>query len=173
MRSRFPQAPWMRVALLFAVGVLAGCAEDVAPDDKTQSLRTPNIPEIVPANEVLSGAHVPGLDPATMNGAEIAKALGEGPRCEFRYTSSGRPVLAVQATPDIAAASAVVKLNGDLVVLETSSTEAGLVLIAEPVRLAVEPEPGGEDDSEREASVLFEVADSLRVGYRGYYECFG
>ena len=93
-------------------------------------------------------------------------------RCEFRYTSSGRAVLAVQATPGGAAASGVVKLNGDLVVLESSSAEAGLVLTAEPIRLAVAPEPGEEDDSAREASVLFEVAESLRVGYRGYYECF-
>ena len=161
-------------ALLLALVALAGCGERAAPDDETNPVHAAEIARITPANEALAGAHLPTLDPATLVDAEIEKVLGPGRRCEFRYTSEGRPVLAARGSSGNAAPDAVVKLNGHLVPLSRASAEGGsLVLIADNVRLTVTPD-GGEPtggSGEREAEVVFEIGESLRVGYRGYYRC--
>ncbi|MGE3279964.1 MAG: DUF6692 family protein [Alphaproteobacteria bacterium] len=165
--------------LLFVLGLLAGC-DNEAPDDETQPARAPEIPRIVTAQEALAGAHIPTLDPATMNSAEIRKAIGNGPRCIFRYTSTGRPVLAVSTGAPAAAAEGVVKLNGHLVPLKAAPIEpAGrngeILLLAEPIRMTVAPDPGAQTEDpgylRRQANMIFEVGQSLRVGYRGYLEC--
>lgn len=161
-------------ALLVALGMLTGCGERAAPDDETNRLQAAETARITPANEAIAGAHIPTLDPATLVAAEIEKVLGRGPRCEFRYTSEGRPVLAATGNAENAAPDAVVKLNGHLVPLSREPAEAGsLVLTADNVRLVVTPD-GGEpaaDSGDREAEVIFEIGESLRVGYRGYYRC--
>jgi len=94
-RSPFGPAPHL-VALL---GLLAGCDGSGAPDDVVEHPRAAEIARIVAAEEALANAVVATLDPHTMSDAEIRKALGTGPRCEFRYTNSGKPVLAVGAHP--------------------------------------------------------------------------
>lgn len=159
----------MRFAIVVVLAVLAGCGGNQAPDDNLAALHAPEIARIAPVSEALAGAHIPTLDPATMNDAEITKALGAGPLCEFRYTSDSRPVLAWKASPNSAAAG-VVKLNGHLVILESASTR-NLVLTAEPVRLTVNPDREGTGPAVEEANVLFEVGSTLNVGYRGYYKC--
>ncbi len=169
-----------RLVLVF--GLLAGCAENDAPDDDLKAIRPPEIARIMPAGEALVGAHVPTLDPSTMNDAEIAKSLPEGPRCDFRYTTAGAPVLAVRMEPSGAALSAIVKLNGQLVPLEPAREEAGkppvdrLLIASEPVRIMIQPDAPGTKMARngvqrREANMIFEVGQGLRAGYRGYLDC--
>lgn len=172
----------MSRCLLLALGLLAACTEGEAPDDDLQAIHPPEIARIVPAGEALAGAHVPTLDPSTMNDAEIRKALAEGPRCDFRYTSSGRPVLAVRMQPGGGALDAIVKINGHLVPLEATQLDPGtapageLQMRSEPVRVVVQPDarkpaaaPAGVQ--RREANMIFEVGQRLRAGYRGYLDC--
>lgn len=163
--------PGRTPALLLALGPLAACG---GPDDETNAGSTPGIVRIVPGNEAISGAHIPTLDPMTMVDAEILKVLGPGPRCEFRYTSAGRPALAARPSWTADAAGGVLKVNGYLVALRRTSAEGGgLVLAAGKIRVTVRPENGKQSDSarQREADVVFEIGDSLRAGYRGYYRC--
>lgn len=174
MRIRISQAGWARLILVFMLGVLAGCGESDAPDDELNPVSAPEVTRIVPVSEALAGAHIPSLDPATLNDAEIEKALGTGTYCEFRYTNEGKPVLAVKTLANGAGAEGVVKLNGSLVVLRAASSAGGdLMLQAGEVRVALAPDLEEQADSlqVREATVIFEVGSSLRAGYRGYHEC--
>lgn len=162
-------------ACLLAIGLLAGCGESSAPDDDLTAIRAPEIVQIMPASEALAGAHVPTLDPATMNDAEIEKALGAGPHCEFRYTSEGKPVLAWEASRN-SAGKGVVKLNGYLVVLRSAAASDEVVLAAEQVRWSVardreDRDEGFPNEREGEATAVFEVEGKLKVGYSGYYQC--
>ena len=81
--------------LLLAVGVLAGCDQNQTPDERLESIKAPEIERVMPAAEALAGSHVPTLDPVTMYEAEIRRVLEPAPRCDFRYTSTGRTVLAI------------------------------------------------------------------------------
>ena len=160
---------------LLALGVLASCGESSAPDDDLTAIRPPEIVRIVPASEALAGAHVPTLDPATMNDAEIEKALGAGPHCEFRYTSEGNSVLAWEASRT-SAGKGVVKLNGHLVMLRSAAASEEVVLAAEQVRLSVardgeDRDEGFPNERQGDATAVFEVEGKLKVGYSGYYEC--
>jgi hypothetical protein len=164
------------LAVVLALGALAGCGEEDAPDDDISAIRPPEIARIAPANEAIAGTHIPTLDPATMVDAEIQKVLGVDPRCEFRYTSAGRPVLAARTPSNGDAAQGVVKLNGHLVALRPTSTDGALVLSADRIRLTITADDAGQagglgDARRREADLIFEVGDSVRVGYRGYYNC--
>jgi hypothetical protein len=163
-----------------SLGLLAGCDGSGAPDDVVEHPRAAEIARIVPAEEALANVVVATLDPRTMNDAEIRKALGTGPRCEFRYTSSGKPVLAVGAQPIGPPLGGVVKLNGHLVPLEAAPAndvprpDKGLLLTAGPIRMTIVPGPEGDEGNgvrRREAEMVFEVGESLRVGYRGYLGC--
>ena len=168
--------PWL------AIGLLAGCTQADAPDDDLQAIHPPEIARIASAGEALAGAHVPTLDPSTLNDAEIAKSLKEGPRCDFRYTTAGAPVLAVRMEPKGAAVSAIVKLNGHLVPLEPAPIESSsgpgdrLLIVSEPVRIVVQPDPAAPKSARpgiqrREADMIFEIGKMLRAGYRGYLDC--
>lgn len=164
---------------LALVTMLAGCGEDEAPDDVVNPVRAPEIARILPAEEALAGTQVSKLDPATMNDAEIRKAIGTGPRCEFRYTSAGRPVLAASMQPNEPPSGGVTKLNGSLIPLTAASTEGvrqgTFQMIAGPIRITLAPDQEQEEDHDgvlrREANMVVEVGQSLRVGYRGYFDC--
>jgi hypothetical protein len=157
-------------------------SETDVPDDELHPVKGSQVARILPAKEALDGAHVPTLGPATMHEAEIRKALDPGPRCDFRYTTRGNPVLAVALRPGSEASAGVVKLNGHLVFLKSTS-DAGttdgngeFVLAADPVRMAVIPDADVQvierrNVQRREANAIFEVGRSLRVGYRGYLDC--
>lgn len=176
MRSAFT------LLAVIGLGLLAGCGDSDAPDDALGAIRPPGPAEIRTAQSVLDGAHVPTLDPVTMTDAEIRKVVGSGPRCEFRYTSSGEPVLAVGLRSGDPTGG-VLKLNGSLIRLDRAPAEpeadsggagaaAPLSLVAGPIRAnvsgpgAAAGEPPGQD-----ATMTFAVGDDLQVGYGGYWEC--
>ncbi|KAA0679471.1 hypothetical protein [Roseomonas genomospecies 6] len=94
--------------------------------------------------------------------------------------------------PDSKAQRGVLKLNGSLVVLELASAEVAsadpasagggigqveeLALVAEPIRASIVPVPGEAAEirvgmQRREANMVFEAGQDLRIGYRGYLEC--
>jgi hypothetical protein len=158
MRTLAVQAGPEKLALVVILSMLAGCGESEAPDNEVNPLRTHAITRVLPATEAITGANIPTLDPATMNDAEIQKALGAGPRCEFRYTMSGNPVLAVKAQSHTDASDGVIKLNTNLVVLKSDVKDRDLVLLAEPIRLALAPDRGWQfregDQARREEASL-------------------
>ena len=164
-----------------ALALLAGCEKDDAPDDDLAAIQAPEIARVVPAEEALAGVHVPTLDPAVMDEAEIRAALATDAACRFRYTAEGRPVLAVEAGPDGAPVEGVVKLGGDLVVLRPTAPgaavdapEGAVVLAAGRARATLAPDGGLRVGAAgREADMVFEVDGDLRAGYRGYFGCPG
>lgn len=164
---------------LLALGLLAGCGQSDAPDDKLQPVQSTQVARIMPPEEVLEGANIPTLDPHTMVEAEVGRAIGDGARCEFRYTGAGGPVLAVSTPGDGAAESGVLKLNGGLVLLEPADgpgEREGVLLAAGPIRATVSPDRSDEPEElngarRQEGDMIFEIRDQLRVGYRGFLDC--
>lgn len=177
MRDLKKHSAWGTVC--FALAFFAGCGESRAPDDKVNSPQPAAEVRIVPAGEALAGAQIATVDPATLHGAEIKRALEGDAGCIFRYTSTGKPVVAMRGDAG-AAPKGVVKLNGKLVLLEAGGAAAaqrgeGLRLGANRVRVAITPDSrstsrGAEP---QEANMIFEVGEELRVGYRGYLQCLG
>lgn len=170
-----PYQAWARSAVILVAAVLlTGCSENDAPDDEVNPARAQEIPRIVPASEALSGAHIATLDPAKLKGAEIREAIGAVPHCEFSYTSSSEPVLAVKASGG-SDAGGVVKLNGKLVRLRAETADGRTELLADAVHLVLTPDgpPSAEPGERQQAQLIFEIEDRLRVGYRGYYRCLG
>lgn len=161
------------LALSAAAGLIASCSESDLPDDELDPARGHAVPRIVAASEAIAGANVPTLDPHTMNGAEIRKALGAEPRCIFRYTAHGRPVIGLGSAADIDLERAVIKLNGDLVVLAVEAIGGRIRLTDEPIQITISlVDPTEENEiGDREAEALLEIGTELRAGYRGYYTC--
>lgn len=179
MDGRSPRAARVWALVAVTAGLVAVCDQSDAPDDVTRHPRVAEVARILPPDQALAGAHVPTLDPAWMNDAEIRQAVGTRPQCWFRYARTGKPVLAMSVRPDGTPDGGVVKLNGSLIVLEAAASgDSGqprdLALAAAPIRLTVTPAPAAAQDGDaprREATMVFEVAESLRVGYRGFFAC--
>lgn len=167
------------VGMALVLGLLAGCGQSDAPDDELQPVQATAVARVLPPEEVLEGANIPTLDPHTMVAAEVGRAIGDGPRCEFRYTGAGGPVLAVSAPGNGDAESGVLKLNGDLLLLEPAAGAGeieGVRLAAGPIRATVTPDASDEPEEldgarRREADMIFEIGEQLRVGYRGFLDC--
>lgn len=174
MRSTNPSVFRRTAAALLLGLLLAGCSRSDAPDDAADARLGEHVARLLPAAEVLAGANVPTLDPHTMADVEIEKVIGPAPHCTFRYTSTGDPVLGVtQAARGETAAAGVVKLDGDLVALEAVPAEGGIQLAADPIRLSLvaDGDAAMAAPSQGEATLILEVGEDLRVGYRGYYAC--
>jgi hypothetical protein len=177
---RIGRAPSLLILIL---ALLAGCDQNDAPDDDLEAVRAPEIARLVPAEKALAGAEIPKLDPATMNDAQVRNAVGSGAYCQFRYTTAGEPVLAVNMPSGGGPGSGIIKLNGNLVVLEPEPIDGSgnersgkLSLAADPIRMTVLPDPveSGEDRDgvrRQEANMIFEIGQNLKVGYRGYLDC--
>lgn len=158
----------LKLLIVAAPAVLAGCGESAAPDDVVNPPRNEEVAPIVPSGEAVSGADIATLDPATMVDAEISKVLGGPPACTFRYTSAGKPVFAMDAIEG--PATAAMKLNGKMLRLPAAVSEDGFRVADPPVRLSVNPE-GDPRGGSVEAEMVFEIGEQLRVGYRGYLHC--
>lgn len=174
----FPPIARLATAALVA-GSLAGCGQNEAPDDGPAP--APPVVRVLPAQQAIAGAEVRKLDPASLNRAEIVEVVGNGPQCIFRYTRAGKPVVVAALGTGGSPQAGVVKLNGHLVPLraDTPAGEAGpvrLALVADPVRIEIQPVQAGGDlpqpgGSQVEADLVFQVGQSLTVGYGGYLEC--
>ncbi|MBL0419977.1 hypothetical protein JI739_06420 [Ramlibacter sp. AW1] len=161
------------------LGLVAGCGRSDAPDDAQAP--APPVARVLSASQALAGAEIRKLDPATLVRAEIVAALGNRPLCIFRYTSSGKPVLAAGMGAGSGPEAGVVKLNGHLVPLQPDpdarAAGGGWALVADSVRIQVRRgnanaaslPPGG--GGPVEADLVFQVGDVLTVGYAGYLEC--
>jgi hypothetical protein len=166
---------WPMIAALALLP--AACDQGAAPDDVVGHPRAEEIANLTPASEALANASVAKLDPAPLNGAEIRRALGDGPLCLFHYARSGPPVLAASGD----GRRGVVKLNGHLVMLEAGGgAEDGaarsLRLAGGPVRVQVMPPPsadvvGAGSQEFGPADMVLEVGEELRVGYGGHAAC--
>lgn len=162
-----------RMLLLLAMAALPGCDGSDAFDDDVRVERPPQIARILPADQAIAGAHIPTLDPHTLKDAEIRLAIGPGPLCSFHYTRAGPPVLAVRGPSE--GGPGVLKVNGNLVVLqpEAAAPESGerMRLAAAPMRVTLAPAGKAASGAWREADMVFEIGDALRVGYRGHVAC--
>lgn len=165
----------MRTQRALAVAVaVAGCGSDAA-DDELTPMRSADIPHVVSAQQAISTAYVPGIDPQTMNDAEVTKVLGEGAFCAFRYVSDGKPILAWKQ-PTKGEGTAVVKLNGLLVELERQKGQGAARFTADEIVMSVtstEAPAAKSANSSRptQATLTFEIRQKLRVGYGGYTVC--
>ena len=173
--SRPARVGWPTVPALCVGLFVAACGQSDAPDD-APALPT-EVAGVKTAAGALEGANVPTLDPGTLNDAEIRKVVGERPRCTFRYTSSGRPVLVAGRNPDGTFGAGLMKLNGHLVSLEPAPTvetsgSGGFVLGAPPLRLSVKRlDDAPAEQQQAPADMVFEVGQRLKVGYGGFIAC--
>lgn len=162
---------------------IAGCGNNsTLPDDQVTAPRSHTVAKVLPARDAIAGAHVPALDPHTMAEAEVRRIIGDGSRCEFRYTTVGAAAVGIGPIGDGSALKGVVKLNGNLVALApvntagTTGASRTTQLADDPIRIKVEADAGEGTQPlpgvrRREATMTFEVADALRVDYRGYVDC--
>jgi hypothetical protein len=173
-------APIMSGLTLAALA--ASCGDASLPGDNANQPRSQEVARVVPAQEAVAGAHKPALDPHTMAVAEVNKVIGDGRRCEFRYTTAGAAAVGIGIAPDGAATGGAVKLNGRLIALAPATAGGEPVqprairLVAEPIRIKIEADRGDAWEplagvSRREATMTFKVSSDLRVDCRGYIDC--
>ncbi|WP_026380726.1 DUF305 domain-containing protein [Afifella pfennigii] len=154
--------------------------EDGGADAPQMPEETP--PRLVSLQEAISGAQIALLDPAPMSAEEIGEVVPAGPQCAFRLTSAGRPVLAAGAEGTAGGTPGVIKLNGNLLALQSTAPAGaglegeGVEFAAEGIRMSVMPVPEEEAETRggerrRLADLRMELERGLTVGYRGYYRC--
>lgn len=167
---RYDQLIRLTAAVAFAVP-LAACGEGSFIPTGPQAERESEPAAIIEASAIVEQADVPTVDPSRLTAAEIAKALGGPAACLFRYTPDGAPVVAVDAT------RAVVKVNGDMVILDAASgtdPRSGAKASSGPVAAAIDVlgrAGWGVPDELPEANLRFVIGEELNVGYAGYYDC--
>lgn len=172
-RSGRGSLAWKLLTPLAAL-LLTACGDPAPGEGVKKPLMSDPPPEVVGAREAVNTPDIPTIDPQTLDAAEIDKVLGAGPRCIFAYTAESPPVVALQVTGDNAG-EGVVKIHGRLVKLAAQRAEAGgFALSGDGMSVNIEP-PAAADDARptelREADMLFELEQGLRVGYRGWYRC--
>ncbi|UXX85274.1 DUF305 domain-containing protein [Roseovarius pelagicus] len=128
--------------------------------------------EIVSLQDALSTAEVAILDPEFMTEQEIVQLFPDGAACTFNYTKTSPASLAVGNVGG--ATTALVKLSGDLIRLETDGSGRTLTADGITMRLSVPNENGNFDTAggePAEADLVLELDAGLRAGYRGYHKC--
>ena len=171
--SAFLRSSSLMVALL-----LVACG-DPAPGEGVDQLRERrSMPEVVSAAEAVRTPEISTIDLQTMDAAEFEEIIGAGSRCTFSYTSEGSPVFAASMTSQEGAEGAI-KIHGKLVRIvarEVKTVDAlvqGATFTADGLRVDVSPKPK-EDDAggqPRQANVVLELEQGLKVGYHGWYTC--
>lgn len=156
--------------------LISSCNMDSSPavENPTTGLRDTGT-KLVPAQRAIQQAELAGTDLGSMNDAEVAKVVQPGPHCSFSFVAGGKPVLI--AIPGGASGSrSYVKLHGNLVELtgtdaDLSNLSNGAAFRADGMRVAVAPLGRPAGTSAREADLVFELQQGLRVGYGGFYTC--
>ena len=159
----------MRILALTGLLALAACDAAPPPDDTLDPARAEAVPRIVDAEAAVASVHVPTVDPAVMNMAEVDQALGDAPYCVFRYTSEGGPVFATAFEADGTPIRGVVKLGGDLVLLEAAAGETAAAYRLEAGSIRIEIMPLADED--RRATATFAIGEAMHAGYGGYHAC--
>lgn len=169
-----PRSLAWKLLLPLAALLLTACGDPAPGEGVKEPLMSGPPPEVVGAREAVNMPDIPTIDPQTLDAAEIDKVLGAGPRCIFAYTAESPPVVALQVTGDNAG-QGVVKIHGRLVKLAALRAETGgFALKGDGMSIHIDPAATADDPRPtelREADMLFELEQGLRVGYRGWYRC--
>jgi hypothetical protein len=169
-----PRSLYWKLFMPFAALLLTACGDPAPGEGVKKPLMSDPPPEIIGAREAVNSPDIPTIDPQTLDAAEIEKVLGAGPRCIFAYTAESPPVVALEVAGDNAG-QGVVKVHGRLVKLAAQRAKAGgFALSADGMSVSIEPAAAAGDAMPtelREADMLFELEQGLRVGYRGWYRC--
>ena len=117
--------------------------------------------------DALSNTLVSTLDLAPMPEAEADRVLGTTAPCTFNRSPETDPVLWASE-----GGAAAMKLNGVLIALEAERgpQEGSSTFSAPGTTVTVRP-LGDEADWRQNAELVFELAEGLSVGYRGFYGC--
>lgn len=167
--------------LVLTVLLVSGCGDPAPGDGVEKAHEKQTMPDVVSASEAVQTPDIPTIDLHTMADAEIEKVIPPGPHCSFAYTSASRPVL-VGTVAANGGARGVVKIHGKLVEVSApraDSLEAltkGATFTAGGLRVTVLPHMESNvqqqaDKTRREADAILELAQGLKVGYRGWYTC--
>lgn len=177
-RARKMFAP---LAVSISIAVLSGCGDPAPGEGMEKKMMQQPFPEVVSAQEAITSAAIPEIDPETMEQAEFQKVVGEVPYCAFRYTAESPPILVASNTGQ-GGVTAVTKIHGRLVKLTGDSNpnygnlKGGLVFTDDVLKMRVVPveeselasaEPG----QQVVAELHFSLEQGLTVGYLGWYEC--
>jgi len=138
-------------------------------------------PRLVSASEAIHQADPAKTDLEEMDDADVDKAIGQGPRCTFRYGRSSPAVLAVRLDPAAPESRAVAKVNGHLFELSGSFVSperpwSGRVELVAP-GMSIALAPVDEADAVGQASVTVESDAVMRIdkgveaGYGGFFTC--
>lgn len=158
--------------------LLTACGDPAPYEGIEKPPQAGTMPEVTTAAEAVKSAEVATVDLQTMETAEFEEIIGAGSRCTFSYTSEGSPVFAASMTSQEGAEGAI-KIHGKLVRIvarEVKTVDAlvqGATFTADGLRVDVSPKPK-EDDAggqPRQANVVLELEQGLKVGYHGWYTC--
>lgn len=150
------------------IAEMAYLIEDLADGNVVKEIYEDPAPEPGSVEDALNKVMISSLDLAPMSEEEADKVLQPGERCTFRRSQESDPIL--WAARDGSGAAA--KLNGVLVELESPAdpAAASAQFTTEGMTVAVGPFDE-EDDPRKEAELVFELDEGLKVGYTGYYAC--
>ena len=157
----------------YLIGDLEDRDESTAPDDAADPALGEVPVEVLSADVALEGAQIAGLDPATLQDTQIEQTLEGNRHCVFRYTSQGDPVFAFDPDAD-GDNAALVKVNDALIRMAFASNGQEAIAFQDgdiEITLTQEQQAQGWDADQTEATMVFEIASQLRVGYGGYIAC--
>lgn len=166
-------------AMAFAL-LLTACGDPAPGAGVKEPLMRSPLPEVVSGREAINSPDIASIDPQTLDQSEVDKVLGSGPFCNFAYTAESPPVVAIKHDGESGLAKGVVKIHGKLVQLSSepmagfSALASGATLAADTVHVVVALDKDGnaKPNGERaKADLHFELAQGLKVGYRGWYTC--
>lgn len=168
------RSPAWKLLMPLAALLLTACGDPAQGEGVEKPLMSDPSPEVVGAREAVNTPDIPTIDPQTLEAAEVDRVLGTGPRCIFAYTAESPPVVALQSTGNNVG-QGVVKIHGRLVKLAAQRAQAGgFALNGDGLSVKIQPANAGDEARPtelREADMLFELEQGLRVGYRGWYRC--
>ncbi|KFB09271.1 DUF305 domain-containing protein [Nitratireductor basaltis] len=150
------------------IAEMAYLIEDLDDGNVVREVYTDPAPEPGTVEDALNRVQIASLDLAPMPEDEANEVLQAGERCTFRRSQESEPIL--WTTGDGAGAAA--KLNGVLLSLEGNEgrADAAEEFASDGITITVGPFDE-DDDPRKEAELVFELSEGLRVGYTGYYAC--
>lgn len=169
---------FLRTSSLMAVMLLAACGDPAPGEGVDEPHAQDTAPEIMSASEAVRTPEISTIDLQTMDAAEFEEVIGTDSRCSFTYTRASAPAFVASVTSQDGAEGAI-KIHGKLVRIVAREVKTvddlvqGTTFTADGLRVHVSPRPkednaGGQP---RQANVVLELEQGLKVGYRGWYAC--